>query len=193
MSSLWVIIIPVALIALGILLNSFHIVHDQPEFSSEEDPIRKLAAERQANYQFFKHQRARLLTRQNRVGRYGWLVLAVSVASSWFLYSDAVRTTTASKQISAIQTFAVADSKDAVLSVTLSDGSNVKYVVKSEPSVDRVRNLAELGTGELGDRDQRRRCHRAPGNRSENCELNPNSRFVGCDEHAVCPERRSGR
>lgn len=138
MSSLWVIIIPVALIALGILLNSFHIVHDQPEFSSEEDPIHKLAAERQANYHFFKHQRARLLTRQKRVGRYGWLVLAVSVASSWFLYSDAVRTTTASKQISAIRTFAVADSEDAVLSVTLSDGSNVKYVVKSEPSVDRT-------------------------------------------------------
>ena len=32
----------------------------------------------------------------------------------------------------------MADSKDAVLSVTLSDGSNVKYVVKSEPSVDRT-------------------------------------------------------
>jgi len=45
-----------------------------------------------------------------------------------------VRATTVSKQISAIQTFAVAESKEAVLSLTLSDGSNVKYVVKaSEP------------------------------------------------------------
>jgi hypothetical protein len=124
-----------ALIILGILLNSFHIVHDQPEFSCEEDPTHKLAAERQANYHFFKHQRARLLKRQKRVGQYGWLVLAVWVASSWFLYSDAVRTTTLSKQVSAIRTFAVADSKDAVVSLTLSDGSTVKYIVKAEPPV----------------------------------------------------------
>ena len=101
------------LIVIGILLNSFHIVHDQPAFSFEEDPTHKLAAERQANYHFFQLQRARLLKRQKRVGQYGWLVLAVFVGSSWFLYSDAVRTTTVSKQISAIQTFAVAESKDS--------------------------------------------------------------------------------
>ena len=148
-----------ALIILGILLNSFHIVHDQPEFSYEEDPTHKLAAERQANYHFFQLQRARLLKRQKRVGQYGWLVLAVFVASSWVLYSDAVRTTTVSKQISAIRTFAVAGSKEAVLSLTLSDGSNVKYVVKAEPpvsptsksdehSADTLQNwqLASLGT-----------------------------------------------
>ena len=50
-----------ALIVIGILLNSFHIVHDQPAFSFEEDPTNKLAAERQANYHFFQLQRARLL------------------------------------------------------------------------------------------------------------------------------------
>jgi len=83
----------------------------------------------------------------------------VFVASSWVLYSDAVRTTTVSKQISAIRTFAVADSKDAVLSLTLGDGSNVKYLVKAESpvthtpksdehSVDTLQNwqLASLGT-----------------------------------------------
>jgi hypothetical protein len=36
-----------------------------------------------------------------------------------------------SKQISAIQTFAAADSKEAVLSLTLSDGSKIQYLVKS--------------------------------------------------------------
>ena len=120
-----------ALIIVGILLNGFHIVHDQPAFSFEEDPTHKLAAERQANYHFFQLQRSRLLNRQRRVGQYGWFVLAVFVASSWFLYSDAVKATTMSKQISTIQTFAVADSEEAVLSLTLSDGSNVKYVVKA--------------------------------------------------------------
>ena len=54
-----------------------------------------------------------------------------------------------SKQISSIQTFAVADSKDGVLSLTLSDGSNVKYVVKaSEPytaqSPKRAEHSAEI-------------------------------------------------
>ena len=133
-----------ALIVIGILLNSFHIVHDQPAFSFEEDPTHKLAAERQANYHFFQLQRARLLKRQKRVGQYGWLVLAVFVGSSWFLYSDAVRATTVSKQISAIQTFAVAESKEAVLSLTLSDGTNVKYVVKaSEPYTAQLPKQAE--------------------------------------------------
>ena len=127
-----------ALIILGIVLNSFHIVHDQPAFSLEEDPTQKLAAERSANYHFFQHQRARLLKRQKRVGQYGCVVLMVVVASSWFLYFDAVRATTVSKQISAIQTFAAADSKDAILSLTLGDGSNVKYLVKAEPSVTHM-------------------------------------------------------
>ena len=121
-----------ALIVIGIALNSFHIVHDQPEFSFEEDPANKLAAERQANSRYFFLQRARILKRQKRIGQYGWLILAVFIASSWWLYGDAVKATTVSKQISAIQTLAVAgSSKDAVLSLTLSDGSNIKYLVKA--------------------------------------------------------------
>jgi hypothetical protein len=130
-SPLLVIGIPLALTIIGIVLNSFHIVHDQPQYSLDEDEANKLAAERQANDRFFHLQRARILQRQKRIGRYGWLVLAVFIASSWWLYSDAVRSTAVSKQISAIQTLAVADSKDTVLSLTLSDGSHVQYVVKA--------------------------------------------------------------
>jgi hypothetical protein len=81
-SPLFVIIIPLALTMIGILLNSFHIVHDQPEYSLEEGPANKLAAERQANYHFFQLQRARILQRQKRVGQYAWLVLAVFITSS---------------------------------------------------------------------------------------------------------------
>jgi hypothetical protein len=130
LSSLFIIALPIALIVIGILLNSFYIVHDQPEFSLEEDPVHKLAAERRANYRFFQLQRVRTLKRQKRVGQYGWLVLAAVIASSGLLYSYAVKATTVSKQISAIQTFAADNGKDAVLSLTLSDGSNIQYLVK---------------------------------------------------------------
>jgi hypothetical protein len=62
--SLLVITIPMALIVIGITLNGLHIVHDQPQFSLEENPTDKLAAERRANYHFFYLQRARMLKRQ---------------------------------------------------------------------------------------------------------------------------------
>jgi hypothetical protein len=58
-SPLLVIAIPLALTLIGIALNSFHIVHDQPEYSLEKDRANKLAAERQANYHYFFLQRAR--------------------------------------------------------------------------------------------------------------------------------------
>ena len=142
MSSLLVIVIPLALTIIGIIwLNGFNIVHDQPEYSLDEDPVNKLAAERQANYHYFRLQRARILKRQKRVCQYAWLVLAVFVASSWLMYSDAVKATTVSKQISEIQTLAVADSKDTILSLTLKDGSHVQYVVKA---------LAPLGASTAG-------------------------------------------
>ncbi len=131
MDSLLVITIPMVLIVIGIALNSFHIVHDQPQFSLEENPVDKLADERRANYDFFYLQRARIMKRQKRVGQYAWLVLGVFIACSWWLYVDAVKATTESKQISAIQTVGVADSDKAVLSLTLSDGSNVQYLVKA--------------------------------------------------------------
>ena len=131
MSPLFVVIIPLVLTLIGIMLNSFQIVHDQPAFSLDEDPANKLAAERRANYHFFQLQRAPHLKRQKRIGQYGWLVLAVFIVSSWWLYSDAVKATTASKQISAIQTLPVADSSEAVLSLTLSDGSHIQYLIKA--------------------------------------------------------------
>lgn len=131
MSPLSIIVIPFTLILVGIMLNGFHIVQDQPVFSLEEDPLHKLAAERQAHSRFFQLQRQRLLRRQKRVGQYGWLVLVVFIASSWMLYADAVKVTTQSKQVSAIQTFAGASDNEAVLSLTLSDGSKARYALKT--------------------------------------------------------------
>lgn len=148
------------MIIVGIILNGLHVVHDQPQYSLEADPIHKVAAERQANYHFFHLQRARILKRQKRVGQYGWLVLGIFIASSWFLYSDTVKVTTVSKQISVIQTLPVDGAKEAVLSLTLRDGSKTQYFVKAseaqaaisattdEHAKERIQNLqlTSLGT-----------------------------------------------
>ena len=131
MSSLFVVIISLTLTVIEIMLKSFHIVHNQPGYSLDDDPVNKLAAERRANYHFFQLQRERLLRRQKRVGRYAWLVLAAFIATSGWLYAVAVKVTTVSKQISAIQTLAVSGSQETVLSLTLSDGSHVQYVIKA--------------------------------------------------------------
>lgn len=124
--------IPSSLVIIGMILNNLKLVFDQPKSSSEEDPAKRLAAERQAYETFFNSQRARSLTRQKWVDRYGWLVLVTFVASSWLLYLDTVDKTTASKQVAAIQTLRATEGKELILSVTLRDGNNVKYIIKSE-------------------------------------------------------------
>ena len=123
----WFVAIPSMLVILGMILNNFQVVFDRPQYSLEEDPAKKLAAERR----FFDLQRVRFLKRQKRVGQYGWLVLVAFVAFAWWLYVDTVNKTTASKQITAIQTLPVVESEDMVLSLTLSDGNNIQYLIKS--------------------------------------------------------------
>ena len=131
MNPLLVIAIPMVLMTIGMILISFQISFDQPASSTEQDPAKKLAAERQAYRTLFDSQRTRSLKRQKRVGQYAWWVLAAFAVSSGWLYLDTVNKTTASKQIAAIQTLPVVESKDIVLSLTLSDGDNVQYVIKS--------------------------------------------------------------
>lgn len=126
MNTFWLFAIPSLVVVIGMVLNNFQVVFDRSQDSLEEDPAKKLAAERR----FFDLQRVRFLKRQKRVGRYAWLVLVVFVASSWWLYLDTVNKTTASKQITAIQTLPVVESGDKVLSLTLSDGNNVQYLIK---------------------------------------------------------------
>lgn len=132
MNTLLLFAIPSVLVIIGMILNSIQISFDQPKSSSEEDPAKKLAAERQAYRALFDSQRAQSMKRQKWVGRYAWLVLVTFVASSWWLYADTVDKTTASKQIAAIQTLPVVESKDVALSLTLSDGNNIKYLIKSQ-------------------------------------------------------------
>jgi hypothetical protein len=91
--------IPSMLVILGMILNNFQVVFDRPQYSVEEDPAKKLAAERR----FFDLMRVRFLKRQKRVGQYSWLVLVAFVAFSWWLYLDTINKTTASKEVIAIQ------------------------------------------------------------------------------------------
>jgi hypothetical protein len=130
MNPLFLIAAPLVLIIIGMILNGLALSFDQPAASTEEDSARRLSAERQSFRSFFDLQRKQALKRQQRVGQYAWLVLLVSVVASAWMYFDTVNKTAALNQIAAMQTMAVAEGKDLVLSVTLRDGNNVKYVIK---------------------------------------------------------------
>ena len=135
MNPLLVVVAPLVLVILGMILNSAPLSFDQPESSPEQDPAKRLAAERQAYRAFFDNQRKRSLKRQTRVGQYAWLVLVAIIASSWWMYLDTVSKTAALNQVAAIQTLSASEGKELVLSVTLRDGNNVKYLIKSEKAV----------------------------------------------------------
>src|SRR3989338_3282947 len=131
MNPLLIISIPLVLMTLGMILNSFRLSFDQPASSPEQDPTKRMAAEKQAYRDLFNFQKDRSLKRQKRVGQCAWLVLVAIVASSGWLYLDTVNKTTASKEVVAIHTLPVVESKDVVLSLTLGDGGNVQYLIKS--------------------------------------------------------------
>lgn len=132
MNPILVVVAPLALVILGMILNSVPLSFDQPESSPEQDPAKRLAAERQAYRAFFDLQRKRSLKRQKRVGQYAWLLLVAIIASSWWMYLDTVNKTTALNQVAVIQTLSASEGKELVLSVTLRNGENVKYLIKSE-------------------------------------------------------------
>lgn len=56
MSPLLILVIPLALTMIGIVLIGFHIVHDQPAFSYQQDLAFKRTAERQANARIIHQQ-----------------------------------------------------------------------------------------------------------------------------------------
>lgn len=130
MHPLLVIGIPLGLISLGMVLNSIGLSFDQPPSSSEQDPTKRLAVERESFRTFFDRQRSRALKRQKRVGQYGWLLLVVTIGSFIYLYVDTVNKAALSNRIASLQTLGSQEGKNLILSMTLSDGSNVKYLIK---------------------------------------------------------------
>jgi hypothetical protein len=134
MNPLLIIAIPLGLLILGMILNSWDLGYNQPASSSEQDPLKKLTAEKESYRKFFELQRSRAIKRQKRVGQYGWLVMAASIGAFIWLYADTVTKTGLSNRIAGLQTLGTEEGKQMVLSVTLSDGNNVKYLIKLPPA-----------------------------------------------------------
>lgn len=135
MNPLLIVAVPLALLFIGMILNRTGLSFDQPPSSTEQDPDKRAAAEREGYRRFFDQQRKRAVTRQNRVGQYGWLLMFAMIGSFIWLYMYTVNKTVAGTQIATLQTLATEEAKGMVLSVTLKDGSNVKYLIQS-PGAD---------------------------------------------------------
>ena len=137
MNPLFIIAVPLGLVILGIILNSWDLGFNQPMSSPEQDPVKRLTAEKESYRKFFDQQRSRSIKRQKRVGQYAWLVMASFVGAFIWLYADTVNKTSLSTRIAGLQTLATEEGKQMVLSVTLSGGNNVKYLIKL-PQVDKL-------------------------------------------------------
>src|SRR5215831_15075904 len=135
---------PLELVIPGIILNSFDLGFDQPASSAEQDPVKRLPAEKESYRHFFDRQRKRAVTRQKPVGKYGWLLMAVFIGAFIWLYMDTVNKTNLSSRIAGLQTLGTEEGKQMVLSVTLSDGTNVKYLIKL-PQADKLEPAPKEG------------------------------------------------
>ncbi len=136
MNPLLVTAIPIALIILGMILNGLKIGFDQPSIPSEEDRTKRLAAEKELYREAIYNQRERAVKRQKRVSQYAWLLMFATIACFIWLYSDTAKKTALSNRIAALQTLGTEEGKQEVLSVTLLDGDNVKYLIKPDKAVD---------------------------------------------------------
>jgi hypothetical protein len=137
MNPVFIVAVPVVLVIVGMILNSIGLSFDQPPSSAEQDPAKRAAAEKEGYRRFFDIQRRQAGKRQARVGQYAWLLIAAIIGSSIWLYKYTVNTTTVATQIAMLQTLGTEEGKEMVLSVTLRDGTNVKYLIKS-PKADTL-------------------------------------------------------
>ncbi|MSP39389.1 MAG: hypothetical protein EXR70_12940 [Deltaproteobacteria bacterium] len=111
-------------------MNSWGLSFDQPPSSPEQDPAKRLAIETETFRRFFDRQRTSAIQRQKRVGRYAILLLIVTAGAFIWFYNITVDKTVLSNRIASLQTLGSQEGKELVLSVTLSDGNNVKYLIK---------------------------------------------------------------
>lgn len=126
-----IVVIPIVLVIVGMVWNSIGLSFDQPPSSAEQDPAKRAAAEGDAYRRFFDSQRKAAVARQKRIGQYCWLLMIAIIGSFIWLYNYTVNKTTATTQIAALQTMAMEEGKDMVLSVALKDGSTAKYRIQS--------------------------------------------------------------
>lgn len=144
MNPMFIVAIPLVLVMVGMVLNSIGLSFDQPPSSPEQDPTKRAAAESEAYRRFFDLQRSRAVKRQKRVGQYAWLLMAAIIGSFIWLYMYTVDKTTVATEIAMLQTLGTEEGKEMVLSVTLKDGSNVKYLIKP-PQADTLEAARKEG------------------------------------------------
>ena len=137
MNPMFIVAIPLVLVIVGMVLNSIGLSFDQPPSSAEQDPAKRAAIEGEAYRRFFDLQRSRAGKRQTRIGQYAWLLIIAIIGSFIWLYMYTVNKTAISTQIAVLQTLVMEEGKETVLSITLKDGSNVKYRIKS-PTADTL-------------------------------------------------------
>lgn len=144
MHPLLVIAIPLVLIVPGMVLNSIGLSFDQPPSATEQDLVQRLTAETEAYRRFFVRQRSRAMKRQKRVGQYGWPLIVATIGAFIWFYVDTVNKTALSNRVASLQTLGSQEGKKMVLSLTLIDGSNIKYLIKS-PQADQSPAAANEG------------------------------------------------
>ena len=137
MNPVLIVAIPLGLLIIGMVLNSLDLGYNQPPSSPEQDPVKRLTAEKESYRKFFDQQRRRSIKRQKRIGQYAWLVMASLIGAFIWLYSDTVTKSGLSTRIASMQTLATEEGKQMVLSLTLADGNNVKYLIKL-PQADKL-------------------------------------------------------
>ena len=131
---MFIVAIPIVLVIIGMVLNSTGLSFDQPPSSSEQDPARRSAADADAYRRFFDVQRKQAVRRQARVSQFAWLLMAAIIGSFIWLYMYTVNQTSLATQMATVQTLPTEEGKETVLSITLKDGSNVKYLIKPPTS-----------------------------------------------------------
>src|SRR5688500_19975290 len=112
MNPFYIIAIPLAVVIIGMILNSTGLAYDQPPSSQEQDPNKKLAADKETYRKFFNLQRTRSVTRQKRVGQYSWLVMAAFIGAFIWLYTDTVNKTSITSRIADMQTLVTQECKE---------------------------------------------------------------------------------
>src|SRR5688572_6831595 len=137
MNPLLIIGVPLGLLIVGMILNTLDLGFNQPPSSPEQDPLKRLTAEKESYRKFFDQQRSRSVKRQKRIGQFGWLVMASFIGAFIWLYSDKVTKSGLSNRVASMQTLATEEGKHMVLSLTLADGDNVKYLIKL-PEADKL-------------------------------------------------------
>jgi hypothetical protein len=69
------------------------------------------------------------------VSQFAWLLMGAIIGSFIWLYMYTVDKTSLATQIATVQTLPTEEGKETVLSITLKDGSKVKYLIKP-PTAD---------------------------------------------------------